>query len=332
MDFEVEIKENNEIEIEVDIQSNEIEIDISNIVKEINPELTEELKNRIEELETQKKELETEITSLETENTSLKRELEPYDDFVESEIGNPINLNDSTDLSCEIILYGNAVLDGTPSPDTPVEIITVGKSGSVEITIDNALEETDENYQVQKVTLPIQQEFVKTTNYSDEFIKQNGIWYEKHNFGKKTLNGTETYTQSSVKKSVFVLNDATVMKVNYNSYVSRDLISNMFCVGASHDILTSNNQYNNYMAINKNPGFSFRNDNFTVISNFKSWLSTQNANGTPVTIYYPLATPILKQCTTEQSNILNSFATYRNKTNISVDGIGTLKVFYKKER
>ena len=64
---------------------------------------------------------------------------------------------------------------------------------------------------------------------------------------------------------------------------------------------------------------------------FKAWLAQQYANGTPVIVYYVVETPELIPCTAGQEEILNSFYTYKNVTNISVDGIGTLKVNYKKD-
>lgn len=179
--------------------------------------------------------------------------------------------------------------------------------------------------------LPIQKEFVKINDVEDTFVKVDGKWYEKHNIKKLILDGTEGYTQSSAKTSVFILNLKELKKIAYNSYVSYDLTSNMFRIGISHDKLTQNDNYNNYIAINKNPGLSFRNDNFVTIDTFKSWVAEQYANGTPVIVYYVLQEPELIPCTEDQKSVLNSFYTYKNVTNVSMSGIGTLKVNYKKD-
>ena len=57
----------------------------------------------------------------------------------------------------------------------------------------------------------------------------------------------------------------------------------------------------------------------------------QNANGTPVIVNYILKTPKLIPCTPEQVEVLESFNTYKNVTNISSDSIGELEVTYSKD-
>lgn len=65
-----------------------------------------------------------------------------------------------------------------------------------------------------------------------------------------------------------------------------------------------------------------------ITTDFKS---TTGELTTGATVYYKLATPKELELTEEQSAILNSFYTYKGITNISVDGIATLKVNYKKD-
>ena len=74
-----------------------------------------------------------------------------------------------------------------------------------------------------------------------------------------------------------------------------------------------------------------RYDDITTVDDFKAKLANWYEAGQPLTGYYILATPELIECTVEQEEILNSFYTYKNITNISVDGIATLKVNYKKD-
>ena len=59
--------------------------------------------------------------------------------------------------------------------------------------------------------------------------------------------------------------------------------------------------------------------------------STTGELSTGATVYYKLSTPKALELTEEQKSVLNSFYTYKGITNISVDGIGTLKVNYKKD-
>lgn len=83
----------------------------------------------------------------------------------------------------------------------------------------------------------------------------------------------------------------------------------------------SDKEYHNWEKIDSYNGEEITTD-------FKS---TTGELTTGATVYYKLATPKELELTAEQSEILNSFYTYKGITNISVDGIGTLKVNYKKD-
>ena len=138
----------------------------------------------------------------------------------------------------------------TPSITHPSEIKTVGQNGSVEITIDNTLEETDINYQSQTKALPLQEEL---------------------------LDG---------------------------------------------DYLDNDKEYHNWAKIGSYNGESVS----------TQYISTTGQLTTGATVYYKLSTPKTLELTDGQKEVLNSLTTYRNKTNISVDGIGKIKVLYKRER
>lgn len=278
-------------------------------------------------------ELEKRIKELENENTILKREIEPLLDFVESETGNPVNITDSTDLGCEIYLFGNVEQDGEISIDTPAEIIAVGMNGSVKIKVDNGLDSEEENYQSYAKTLPVQKEFVKIGDNADCFIKQDGRWYEKH-FPKVILTGKENVSPNAADtgtlRVTLILSDSIE---NTNESETIDVISNYF-KGVSAKTATTMFPIDSMSIISRQRLYIVvdgeRFDNYA--QNVKTWLTEKYVSGNPVVIYYISTEPELIACTEEQTEILNSFTTYRNKTNVSVDGIGTLKVLYKQER
>ena len=70
----------------------------------------------------------------------------------------------------------------------------------------------------------------------------------------------------------------------------------------------------------------------STVDELKSKLAEWNNNGAPMELYYPLATPELIECTVEQEEILNSFYTYKNVTNVSMSGIGKIKIIYKQDQ
>ena len=80
-----------------------------------------------------------------------------------------------------------------------------------------------------------------------------------------------------------------------------------------------------------NHRLAIRNKDITTIENFKAKLSGLYNAGTPLYVDYILATPKLIECTPEQVEVLESFNTYKNVTNISSDSIGELEVFYYKD-
>ena len=176
--------------------------------------------------------------------------------------------------------------------------------------------------------LPLQKEFVKIGDIEDTFVKVDGKWYEKHNIKKLTLDGTESWNWHS---DGFGFTKAAGISIVPNDKVLA--ISN-FLLGIQ---IGSNGTY---YKDKDNVIFSWMSGNliclkatnkFTDVETLKSWLAEQHNAGTPVIVYYVLETPELIPCTAEQESILNSFYTYKGITNISVDGIGTLKVNYKKD-
>lgn len=207
----------------------------------------------------------------------------------------------------------------SPSPDYPSEIVTVGQNGSVEISVDNGLETTDTNYQSYTKVLPLQKEFVKIGDYEDTFVKVDGKWYEQHNIKKLVLDGTESWIYYNSGTFGVFYSDIVSVKLNTNNYL------------CTHFTKGNYTTTNNVILFTNSGRLHIRNDNISNATDFKSWLAEQYANGTPVIIYYILATPELIPCTAEQEEILNSFYTYKGITNVSMSGIGTLKVNYKKD-
>ena len=209
----------------------------------------------------------------------------------------------------------------SPSPEFPSEIVTVGQNGSVEIKVDNGLETTDTNYQSYTKVLPTQKEFVKIGDYEDTFVKVDGKWYEKHTIGKGKYNPNNIGLNSSgnlrIKATLWGYDnkqDCNVLcKYFKNRYARWD----------------DGNEINNVIygwSSNGSIGINFDKNKFSTIEDFKNWASEVGLE-----FYFVKQQPELLECTEEQESILNSFYTYKGITNISVDGIATLKINYKKD-
>lgn len=178
--------------------------------------------------------------------------------------------------------------------------------------------------------LPLQKEFVKIGDYEDTFIKQDGKWYEKHCISKEKFNGAENWeNQWSGDRFAWRLtldNIKTTGSADDKGFV----ISNYFKLYTQNELYQKSEHYGICNRTNQEQ-IIIKNDDITSTADFKAYFAEKYANGTPVIVYYVLETPELIPCTAEQEEILNSFYTYKNITNISMSGIGTLKVNYKKD-
>ena len=249
----------------------------------------------------------------------------------------PETLTDNTSYLC-LVLYGRrSVYDDTQVGEyvdyTEIKLVEgteVGGyspygQGSVEISVDNGLETTDTNYQSYTKVLPIQKEFVKINGVEDTFIKVDGKWYEKHNIAKKVFDGTETLTYVAKTGDRYAYK--FILENKIIGIHTKEYLSNMYKQKTEPNwssdglISVSNTLRDTYLFVY----------NLPTVQDLKTWLQEQFNAGTPLIVYYILETPELIECTAEQESILNSFYTYKGITNISVDGIATLKVNYKKD-
>lgn len=163
-------------------------------------------------------------------------------------------------------------------------------------------------------TTPI--ELGKIGNYEDEFFKNTidseyydstlelDKWYLKKRIGKVVLDGSETW---GILETTFGYRFRTTLS---NSVASGTGNVNSYC---SHFILGSTYNDKNVYAISDTGNLNISLDeNYTTISQFKTWLNTHNT-----IVYYVLATPtnILLNDTLQAT--LDSFYSWQEQTNIS---------------
>jgi hypothetical protein len=194
--------------------------------------------------------------------------------------------------------------------------------------------------QGQTKALYTQQPFRAIGDVKDRFVKVDGVWYEEHNVNKYELTGGEVWTKHTTTNN----NAYYFMITNYMydipaSTINNDGISMILCShfktevvntfvfndmqGAGLGTVTSAGQANFFIGTGLN--------GISTIEELKAWVTEQYTKGKPLTIYYALKTPILIPCTAEQVEVLESFNTYKNVTNISSDSIGELEVTYSKD-
>lgn len=178
------------------------------------------------------------------------------------------------------------------------------------------------NNKSQSYIMPVQQEMLQGDYFDFDNEEEVNTW------NKLVLNGTE-----SIEKFQYSDNTFLIAKGAKNVNASEILVkSNMF-MGVSYNNRTISRNYIIYVEI-ETGNIIFRNTSYSALADFKTWLKSQYDAGTPVIIYYKLATPTRLPFTDEQKAVskeLNNARTYKNVTNITTDSIAILDLDYAKD-
>lgn len=174
--------------------------------------------------------------------------------------------------------------------------------------------------QSQTAIMPIQQEML-----TGDYISS----VEHHEWKKLVLAGNEDF-------------EIATSSAGFNAFLNRKIISD----NSLEDITTYCNNFKSAADINFNlmedntifggRGYQhqllIRCDKYTTIEDFKAMLKSKYEAGTPVIIYYKLATPVDLELTSEQKAVREQkLYTYKNITNIDVsDELASIDVEYKK--
>lgn len=212
-----------------------------------------------------------------------------------------------------ILIYA----DGNALPTCNLEI---------NVQIEIADEATDfVEHEGNTYSIPVQKPFYKIENYPDDFTKQDGKLYEQHYIKEYIITGNENFVQSDIDR-FYVINLITSI-VSENSI---NCLSNYF-KGDTY----SNRWTANKVTVRTNSLTFCTNSGYT-LDTFKAKLQELNAAGTPVKVYYILATPELIECTKEQTAVLEQIkkdGTFKEVTHFytTEDLKPTIEVKYYKD-
>ena len=217
------------------------------------------------------------------------------------------------------------IRNGTFELTENTDIYISGYYGSAGISLTNAqillqieLGETASEiveHQSQTKIMPIQQEMLQGDYIED---------VEHHIWGKVILDGSETVEENT---NGFKLKPA-LEDVEPNIFTLINLKCNYFIAKAWND----KNKTNNTITIHPYEKCLYINSNDFTLETLSAFLQEQYSAGTPVIVYYKLATPLDLELTDEQKEAREGLNTYKNITNISVDNeLATLDVEYTSE-
>lgn len=198
--------------------------------------------------------------------------------------------------------------------------------------------------------ISVQKPFYKIGKYLDSFVKQDKKWYEQHYIKELVLAGEESIDRNTVFENSVMVN--TAENELYNPYVPTDfdatyVMCNMLKATSRNDCY-SDISVGGKTALGNTTGRLFitianietgvlSSDNDTTMTNkIKTWLQELYNAGTPIKIYYVLATPELIECTAEQTQILEQIikdGTYKGVTHFytTEDLKPTIEVKYYKD-
>ena len=179
-----------------------------------------------------------------------------------------------------------------------------------------------------------QKPLYKIGDYADRFIKQDEKWYEQHNIREYQITGNENWKLSKSNDEFYKYEWANGIADKLNVINTILMCSHFSQITVSQsDSLNvegiANGSYPNYslMIVSKQ---------LKTLENFKSKLQELYNAGTPVKVYYVLATPELIECTEEQTQVLEQIVkdgTYKEITHFyTTDDLKpTIEVKYYKD-
>ncbi|MBP9999860.1 MAG: hypothetical protein KBT14_04205 [Proteobacteria bacterium] len=143
---------------------------------------------------------------------------------------------------------------------------------------------TDETWTAPTLrTIYLDEPLRKVGDYADVLDYKNGTI--TRNVGVKVLDGTENWSKNA--SGIFTTNIASVSQKNAFCTHYKKISDSTSLVNMTTGTFKNHSSLGNV--------FYFADARFEDIASFKSWLAQQYTNGTPVTVYYPLATPVVEQ-------------------------------------
>ena len=199
-------------------------------------------------------------------------------------------------------IYGKTTQNGTPTPDSPVDLVSAGNSGSITVNVSGENETKG-----MTIATPNGLPGVPANSASgqqwicDEIDFGRGVYVQRVRI--KAFDGTEGWDYSAAG-GYFILPHSILRSTNIGlpccSHFTRGTTSTsgVLFVGEA--------------------GFAFYHTSASV-SEWKAFLYKQLTNGTPVELAYALATPIETPLSAEELAAYASLHTYKNSTTVSND-------------
>ena len=239
--------------------------------------------------------------------------------------GETISVNDSVEWPLQgLTLYGKSTQDGTPTPETPIPIVSAGDSGTITVTVSDGSDQS----QTLPVSTPNGLPGIPVTsggNYTDadgqqwvcdevDFARGKYIQRVKmlefdgtENWGRTPTNITEIYR--------VWLTPGNAKAPSSNNIAAATRSTHYPAISAGGTFRRKQG-----VSIDDSANLIFYDDNHnTTVEDWKSYLAAQKAAGTPVKVVYELETPVETDIPEETIEAYKSLTTYAPVTNIMTD-------------
>ena len=237
--------------------------------------------------------------------------------------GEAIALDDAIDqVLVGLRVFGKTTQDGTPTPDAPVELVSVGDSGSITVNVAG-------EYDAQSMTIatPNGLPGIPVTsggNYTDASGQQwicdeidfaRGVYVRR--IKELEFNGSENWSLYDAQNTYYGLG---VLDVLDAVYARTPGVCNQFTV----QTVASPEENAAWLGVNNAVVFLLTREWYNKgVSAWKEYLSTN-----PLRIAYKIATPIETPLSEEELAAYASLHTYRDHTTVSNDASAHMELEY----
>lgn len=238
-----------------------------------------------------------------------------------------------------IVMQGWTTQDGTPTPETPVPIVSAGTQNQetgkweYEITIANAQTDATKN---QTVTLTSDRPLTKW----DRLEKRNGVWGWVYKSGSYTVTGEEDYVSSiqyigeRTCDAYFMNPELTDTVSNRNDGYCNSLerhpalwLDNSGIVGFSY-----NGHQTHIRISNSETGATKEDPPSDVAQKIKAYAAQKYEEGNPFIFWYETAEETFVPLSESEQEAMNALYTFRPTTVLSNDCECNMALTYKTKK
>lgn len=260
----------------------------------------------------------------------VARELATAFAVINSASGESITVSDASDSNLRgLSIYGKTTQNGTPTPDAPVDLVSVGDGGSITVSVTG-----ESKSQSMTIATPNGLPGIPVTsggNYTDadgqqwicdEIDLARGVYVQQ--IGQETIGGSTTLVRQAenhtLTLSLFVACNEWGVSENYGQMALLCTIAVPGAAGSTNDTKVNVCRFN---ATVSNFLFDVSLSEYPSVEAFKNHITEH-----PFYVYYILGAPVETPLSEEELAAYADLYTYREHTTVSNDGHAYMELEY----